>query len=286
MTLSVIIPFYNDNVALLTTLKSINKQKRQPDEIILSDDGSTIPVAEILDFARTMKPAVLYVKQDHKGFRAAKCRNNGLRLATSDFIIFNDQDIAGTEDYYGTFLQYARKREFLVGYPVRLSEIETAQLRSMIESGKSISKKNIPSEKNKKIVSQYNKEQFYYLLKKYLRERGYHPKLRSGVFGTFRENLLRVNGFDESYQNWGFEDDDLGRRLYASGIRGRNVFKDDFPIHQYHPSLAASNPDSNREYYSKRVSEIIKGDFRALYGVSNPKVDEELISFRIKDKTF
>ncbi|MBW6515966.1 MAG: glycosyltransferase [Candidatus Cloacimonetes bacterium] len=53
MTFSVIIPFYNDIKALLTTLKSIKLQRTQPDEIVISDDGSTVSINEVIDFAKT-----------------------------------------------------------------------------------------------------------------------------------------------------------------------------------------------------------------------------------------
>ena len=287
MTFSVIIPFYNDEELLLSTLKSIQNQHTQPKEIILSDDGSAIDLTNIFRLAESMKPAVIYVRQEDKGFRAARCRNNGIRLANSDYLIFNDQDIIGSVDYYTQFIRHARRGEFLVAYPVRLTPEQTEEVRKLLNNGNRIDSNNfpLPAQQRSKVRDQFSKERFYYILKKFLNERGYHPKLRGGVFGIFRDDIMLVNGFDEDYQDWGYEDDDLGRRLNRTGIIGKNVFKNEYPLHQYHPSLAKDFRGSNKEYYHKRQQEISEGLFRVEKGILSNDDHQDLEVIHIKDET-
>ena len=97
----------------------------------------------------------------------------------------------------------------------------------------------------------------------------------------FKSDLLEVDGYDENFQGWGNEDDDLGRRLYKAGIRGKNPFYDDFPLHLYHEPFHIHGKRVNREYYHKRKKEISDGDFKAVNGLSNPLTNEDLkvISF-------
>ena len=40
--------------------------------------------------------------------------------------------------------------------------------------------------------------------------------------GVWREDFVRVNGFDENFQGWGYEDSDLAVRLLRAGCRIKN----------------------------------------------------------------
>ena len=66
----------------------------------------------------------------------------------------------------------------------------------------------------------------------------------------------RVNGFDENYVGWGYEDDDFARRLYQAGLAPRSVIAEARALHLWHPSLApqalARHRDRpNRAYFRR-----------------------------------
>ena len=48
MSISVIIPYYNESETILLTLLSIESQDRQPDEVLLIDSGSTDNTSDII----------------------------------------------------------------------------------------------------------------------------------------------------------------------------------------------------------------------------------------------
>jgi len=59
------------------------------------------------------------------------------REATGDFLVFADQDILFAPGYVEFCLRHARPRQFLVGYPVRLTEAETATITDdLIRAGR------------------------------------------------------------------------------------------------------------------------------------------------------
>ena len=53
--------------------------------------------------------------------------------------------------------------------------------------------------------------------------RNQYPRRWRGVktcnLGVWRDDLFAVNGFDERYQGWGYEDSDLVLRLIRNGVR-------------------------------------------------------------------
>ena len=89
-TISVIIPAYNMELYMAECLKSIIKQDDLPDEIIVIDDGSTDSTSTIVELFQRECTAIKYIKQKNGGLCSA--RNTGLRIATSDYVIFLDSD--------------------------------------------------------------------------------------------------------------------------------------------------------------------------------------------------
>lgn len=281
--LSLIIIVYNRLNLLDLCLTSLEKQTIQPDELIISDDGSDDDVLSYLK-ERTAKFDfnVNYVRQEHNGFRAAKCRNNAIRIAEGEYIIFMDQDVVGTKKYLETYLNNKNNGQFLVAYPIYLTEEQTNHLDASIIEKNEFSHIYTLDQYNERIKKQFRKDRYYAFETRYLRLNGFKPKIRAGAFGIYKEDLMRVDGFDENYQFGGQEDDDLGRRLYKAGIRGKNVFLNEFPLHLYHPPNRIGTEDSNRAYYEMRKKEIKKGHFIAPNGVSNPLGDDQMKVVRIK----
>src|SRR5688500_5442659 len=89
---SAIIPTYNRRTILPRALESVLAQTRQPDEVIVIDDGSTDGTSDMLGetFAHRFGERLRYVWQPNGGVSAA--RNHGMRLARGDFFSFLDSD--------------------------------------------------------------------------------------------------------------------------------------------------------------------------------------------------
>jgi len=99
--ISIILVVFNRIDFLRKSLLSINSQSYLPDEVVITDDGSKEDIpGGIADMLPKLKFKLKYVKQQDKGFRLAKCRNNGIRIAEGDFLIFWDQDVLGTKKYF------------------------------------------------------------------------------------------------------------------------------------------------------------------------------------------
>lgn len=84
---SVIIPNYNRSALIGHTIENMLSQSLPPHEVIVVDDGSSDDSMSVIkSFGNNVKVLV----QENKGPGAA--RNNGLRIATGNFIQFMDSD--------------------------------------------------------------------------------------------------------------------------------------------------------------------------------------------------
>lgn len=87
---SVIIPVYNEEQYIKTNLLSVINQTYSNMEIIIVDDGSTDKSLEIIKGYQFRNPQISLIAQDN--LYAGVARNNGLKNAKGDFVMFLDSD--------------------------------------------------------------------------------------------------------------------------------------------------------------------------------------------------
>lgn len=88
--ISVIIPVYNVEKTLKRCVDSVLKQSYANIEIILVDDGSTDSSIEICEQYAEIFPNISVLHQENNGLSEA--RNNGVKIAKGEYIIFLDSD--------------------------------------------------------------------------------------------------------------------------------------------------------------------------------------------------
>ena len=91
---SVIIPSYNRANLIERSVRSVLNQTYKNIEVIVIDDGSKDNTEEIVKAINDER--LRYYKQENGG--AAKARNNGVSLATGEYIAFHDSDDVWRED--------------------------------------------------------------------------------------------------------------------------------------------------------------------------------------------
>ncbi len=270
---SLIITVYNRSNLLRKALLSLQNQSVKPDELILSDDGSDEDIKRIIrDIVSRFTFPVKFIQQEHKDFRLAKCRNNGIRAASGNFLIFLDQDLIHTKNLIRTFIMNQKENRFLSGMPIWLDEEASLKIaEDKIKSGNY--SQLIDENLTKRISKQYRKDKIYYYLHKMSLTN--QPRMRGGFCALNKADLEKINGYDEKYIGWGNEDDDVARRLYQMGAEGYNPFRDEYAIHLYHPPAKEGSERVNLEYDAIRDREIKKGKFWSEYGLNNPYGDDK-----------
>lgn len=94
-SVSIIVLTYKQTEVLNLIIQALNQQTYTGDmEVIVSDDGSPDQVAgKNIAVLNQLKCPAKYVWQPNLGYRASAARNNGIRVAQNDLLIFLDGDI-------------------------------------------------------------------------------------------------------------------------------------------------------------------------------------------------
>jgi GT2 family glycosyltransferase len=255
-TITVIVSAYERPKHLWLNLLGLSQQTVCPGEIIVADDGSGEEVRSVAKrFASESKTRVVHVWQPHEDYRLARSRNNAIRAARGEYLVFIDQDCIASPDFVAAHVTGRRLGVFRAGWCVFLDEERSARLtEEAIRNGQF--EGLATADEMKTLRKMQRKDNFYAFFRRRLRPIKFKPKLRGGNFSIHKADLEKVNGFDENYVGWGQEDDDLGRRLYLAGIIGESVVASAITFHLHHspPADAAARwrDGRNVEYFLRK----------------------------------
>lgn len=228
---SLCISTYNWHSALRLCLQSILTQSVLPNEIIIGDDGSgTETKAMIEEFANISPIPVIHVWQPDEGFQLAKIRNKSFVKAAGDYIIQIDGDLILHPRFIEDHICIARKGTFLCGTKALMDKKITDTLINYKQH-------MIPSFFSHHISLRYNAIRCWPLVKaNYVLQRGKDKYLyvQGANMAFWKNDLLKVNGYNEIFHGWGKEDNELAARLCNADIKLRFIRFAAIAYHLYH----------------------------------------------------
>jgi glycosyltransferase involved in cell wall biosynthesis len=231
MRISLVITTYNWPEALNVSLASVARQSRLPDDVIIADDGSGSATAELVQRWSTLLPCpVRHIWQEDRGFRVARARNGAVAASNSDYIVLIDGDMVLHPKFIADHADCARPDCFIQGARTQLAAGITAR---MLRSGKPAV--NVLSAGIGRRLYAYRSVVLSRLT----------SKAKFSLGGTqgcnqsfWREHFLRVNGYDERFDNWGPEDREFSARLLHIGVQRYYVRHRAIAYHLHHKSRA------------------------------------------------
>jgi glycosyltransferase involved in cell wall biosynthesis len=240
MKISVLTTVFNRPEHLRLLVAALAGQTRRPDELVVADDGSDAEtVAAMGRCLAACGLAVQVVRQEKDGYRLAAARNKAIRAATGDYLVFLDCDIAPLPDALEVHVRHAAPRRLLCGHRALLDEAATRALFAVLPAPAAADWEQAWAHGDRgELASAARLFARHAALRRWHLARSHKPKLLGCHFSLFREDVERVNGFDENFVGWGYEDDDFARRLYRAGVTPRSVIEPARALHLWHPSLA------------------------------------------------
>lgn len=230
---SLIITTYNWQEALALCLRSVAAQRVLPDDVVVADDGSREDTARLVHgFARAYPVPLRHAWQEDLGFRAARVRNLGIAASTGDYVIFVDGDMVLHPEFVADHHRLIRPGSFLLGGRLNASQAESARLLAggapRFSTRMPFAPRGAGGELKRKHALRLP------LLAAWKASRRKGGVAMSCNLGVWRRDLDTVNGFDDAYEGWGREDDDLTLRLRHAGVERRLLRYAGLAIHLWH----------------------------------------------------
>ena len=254
-TASIIVSSCERRGHLERCLLSLANQKLRENnafEVIVADDGSRDGTHEMV---RALAGRVSYqlslVTQENEGFRKSRIVNKAISLARGSYVLLTDGDCIFPADHVEKQLKYRQRNTAWVSDCIRLDEELSGKItRWSIADGTWI--QSVPKQLPSSQGTRYLKDRLYQFISH--REK---PKLVGNNVGVWLADLEKINGLDESFVGWGCEDDDLGLRLRAAGVKVKTNMWQTFGYHLWHP-VDATTPATWREgdnisYYQREI---------------------------------
>ena len=249
MLVSVLISTYNWPEALTLCVRSVLRQTVQPAQIVIADDGSRGDTREAIDRLRleTNIP-IVHVWQEDRGFRKTEILNKAIQQVAHPYIIQIDGDVVLERHFIADHLEVARPGSFVCGSRVGLKPEMTARfLRQGVGFRPPFLQLGLGYALNSLRIRP---------LRRYLAARFGQkdlPRLRGCNMAFWKDDLLRVNGYNEDLTMWGQEDTEIAYRLIHAGVCKRFLKAGGVEYHLWHKPASRANLD----YHNTVLADVI-----------------------------
>ncbi len=265
--LSLIVTTYERPDALAAVLASVANQNGAhhsgarrahafPDEVVIADDGSGPATRAVIDeFADRAICPVMHARQEHEGFRVCRARNIAIARASGEYIVTIDGDMLLHPAFIADHRAAARRGCYVQGTRILADEQLTRRLLAP------------PAPSLTPFTPGLGGMRRLYAA---------HLPAASGAFariansfiavkscnqGVWRDDLERVNGYDEDMTGWGAEDKELAARLEHAGVRRRTLLFAGIACHLHHaPASRERHPINQAIFHKTRQTRRVRAE--------------------------
>ncbi|MFA5856460.1 MAG: glycosyltransferase [Candidatus Pacearchaeota archaeon] len=211
--ITVIVPWKNIGIdRLANCLRSLNSQdyKKSLYHVVVIDYGSETNVQLVRELCKSYN--FTYIRVNNVNiWNRSHAVNIGIKNSNSRYILISDIDIIFEKNYLSICVNEMRNNPYQFLYSDVL---------------------DIPKETLKKDIDVIREYHFIKSRSKF--RRFSNSVVGMGICFTLKRAFELVNGYDENYKLWGFEDIDLAERLFQIGIKLNHIGSKTSYLHQWH----------------------------------------------------
>lgn len=238
---------------LAGVLAGLIRQTHPPDTLTVASDVDDPGIGDLVKHWRPRLSIrqVRWVRRPHTGeARPAQTRNNAVRALVSDheldendLLLFVDGDMVLSDDAGKQHMELATQGfDIILANRVNLTEDETARFDPEAY-GKGNATLSLSDEETARLARD-QKRNMRDLRRQFLPwTKAHRPALIGGHHAVCVHVYKSVNGFDEEFEGWGREDDDVARRIYCLRPRIKVAVQVDriLAFHLWHPTRWREN---------------------------------------------
>lgn len=233
--ISLIIAVYNHPEFLNLVFASLQNQTYSDFEIVIADDGSSDDIKSVISAYRVkLSQRIAHVWHEDNGFRKTIIANKAVLAAQGDYLIFIDGDSILHHRFIERHFLRKQPRQALTGRRVMFDEYLTKNI-----SVDDILAGRMEQHAFFKNHALYRSDRFRHYLPLLSSIERFFKKnysIHGCNFSLYKEDYLRVNGYDEDIIGRGLEDNNLCARLKLSGTRVVPISREALQYHLHHSS--------------------------------------------------
>ena len=252
-TCSLIVSTYNRPDALELCLESILQQTQLPDEIVVADDGSGEPTGQLVQTMQQRSTVpIVHVWQPDDGYQLARIRNRAFAAAKGEYLVQIDGDLVLDKNFILDHLKMSRPGRFVSGSRTMMDSVLTEKLLSGEIKPAAILRYPEHLSKKHNAVRSWPLRVLSYFVQR--RSTNYRYVLGCNM-AFWKKDLLKVNGYNESFKGWGKEDNELAVRLQNAGCKLRFIKFGAVVYHLHHRVADLSAVPSNEEKLQQTIAQ-------------------------------
>lgn len=251
MKVSIIIAVYKDIESLDLMIQALKTQTYKDFEVIVAEDNNS---QDMKDYIASIDGLdVKHTFQEDIGVRKSRSQNNGILKSSGEYLIFLDGDIIPYSSFVAGHVALAKKGRVLAGRRVNLNEALTKDFRKgslssyILEKFYFIFGFGLMFDRNARFEQGIYINPNGFIYKNFMSKKKRNTSIIGCNFSCFRDDMMAINGFDESYGESSLPDDmDLEWRFKAYGLElysSKNVTN---TFHLYHKKQ--NNPTSQEQW--------------------------------------
>jgi glycosyltransferase involved in cell wall biosynthesis len=256
--LGLIINTSNQADYLARTLNAVARQTSLPDEVLLADDGSKDNTRDVFErWAAVQSAQTAHVWQAQEGFRRARILNQAIARAQADYLVFLDGDTIPHPRFIADHRRLQRGGAFIQGHRALIKKraAETFGLADFFADRRR-------AFLQRQLSGWKHSIRWPWPLVRYRLD--LHG-IRGCNLAIWRNDVLRVNGYNEAFVGWGREDSELAVRLMNQGVRRYDVRGWALCYHLWHPPASRAGLPANDELLAQAQRDRVT---RCTVGVS------------------